>query len=101
VIETPAVRVLLLRQESFAVAPAALAGFLGRAGPVPVPARNEASTKSYGGRYVEFVASARLPPEVLDAAYGSRYARHFYADSEREGFRRRWAAAEGGSADSD
>jgi len=101
VIETPAVRVLLLRQESFAGAPAALGAFLGRAGPVPVPARNEASTKSYGGRYAEFVASARLPPEVLDAAYGSRYARHFYADREREGFRRRWTAAGGGSAASD
>jgi hypothetical protein len=106
VIETPAVRMLLLRQENFADAPAALGGFLGesllgRRGPVPVPARNEASTKSYGGRYAEFVASARLPPEVLDAAYGSRYARHFYADREREGFRRRWAAAGGGSAASD
>jgi putative capsular polysaccharide synthesis protein len=106
VIETPAVRVLLLRQESFAAAPEALGGFLGevllgRRGPVPVPARNEASTKSYGGRYAEFVASARLPPEVLDAAYGSRYARHFYADREREGFRRRWAAAGGASAASD
>jgi len=101
VIETPAVRVLLLRQESFAAAPIALGRFLGRAGPVPVPARNEASTKSYGGRYAEFVASARLPPAVLDAAYGSRYARHFYADREREGFRRRWAAAGGGSGASD
>src|SRR5262249_53315800 len=91
-IETPAVRVLLLRQEAHARAPAPLGRFLGRSGPVPVPGRNEATTKPYGGRYAEFVASARLPDDVLDAAYRSRYARHFYADSEREQFRRRWRA---------
>ena len=101
VIETPAVRVLLLRQENLATAPAALARFLGRPDPVPVPPRNEASTKGYGRRYAEFVASARLPDELLEAAYGSRYARHFYADSEREAFRRRWRGETGASAGSD
>jgi hypothetical protein len=101
VIETPAVRVLLLRQESFGAAPAALARFLGRPEPVPVPARNESSTKGYGPRYAEFVASARLPDELLDQAYGSRYAGHFYADSERERFRRRWRDGATASAGSD
>ena len=100
VVETPAVRVLLLRQENLAAAPAALARFLGRPGPVPVPPRNEASTKGYGPRYAEFLATARLPERLLDQAYGSRYARHFYADTELEGFRRRWSGG-GGSARSD
>ena len=97
VIETPAVRALLLRQEDFAVAPAALGRFLGGRTPVPVAPRNEASTKGYGGQYADFVASACLPAELLDAAYGSRYAHHFYADSEREHFRRQWTGASGGS----
>jgi hypothetical protein len=101
VIETPAVRVLLLRQENLDTAPSALARFLGRSEPVPVPPRNEASAKGYGPRYAEFLASARLPDEVLDAAYGSRYARHFYADSEREVFRRRWRGGRGDAAGSD
>src|SRR4051794_3894981 len=87
---TPAARVLLLRQENLHAAPAALAAFLGRPAPVPVPARNEAATKEYGGRYREFLASVRLSERVLDEVYGSRYARHFYADSELERFRRRW-----------
>jgi putative capsular polysaccharide synthesis protein len=101
VIETPAVRVLLLRQENLDAAPVALARFLGRPRPVPVPPRNEASAKGYGPRYAEFVATARLPDLLLEQAYGSRYARHFYADTEREAFRRRWRGDGGGSAGSD
>jgi len=101
VVETPAVRVLLLRQENLAAAPAALARFLGRPAPVAIPPRNEASTKGYGPRYAEFVAAARMPDRLLDQAYDSRYARHFYADSELEGFRRRWRGGGGGSAGSD
>jgi len=31
-----------------------------------------------------------LVAAVLDQAYRSRYARHFYADEELEQFRRRW-----------
>jgi hypothetical protein len=91
-IEIPAARVLLLRQENLAAAPDALAAFLGRAAPVPVPARNEAATKEYAGRYRDFLAAVRLSPSVLDEVYGSRYARHFYADSELERFRRRWTS---------
>ncbi len=93
VIETPAVRVLLLRQENLAVAPVALARFLHRREPVAVPVHNVGGDKAYGGRYREFLAGARLPERLLDAAYGSRYARHFYADSELEDFRRRWSGS--------
>jgi Putative capsular polysaccharide synthesis protein len=92
-IDTPAARVLLLRQEDFAAAPAVLARFLHRREPVPVPARNESRDKVYGARYREFLAAARLPAEVLDRAYSSRYARHFYADSELDDFRRRWSGS--------
>jgi Putative capsular polysaccharide synthesis protein len=90
VIETAAARVLLLRQENLDAAPAALARFLGASAPVPVPVRNQATTKEYGEQYAEFLRSVRLPDPVLGEVYGSRYAQHFYADSELTGFRRRW-----------
>jgi hypothetical protein len=90
VIETPAARVLLLRQENLDAAPAALAGFLGVEAPVPVAARNQATAKEYAARYDDFLRAVRLPDPVLDRVYGSRYARHFYADSELTRFRRRW-----------
>jgi hypothetical protein len=98
-IDAPAARVLLLRQEDLAGAPGALARFLGRSEPVPVPARNEASTKEYGARYREFLGSVRLSGEVVDEVYASRYARHFYADSELERFRRRWTSGLAAASD--
>jgi hypothetical protein len=90
VIERPAVRVLLLRQENLTAAPDAVARFLGLDGSVPVPPRNEAAAKEYGARYREFLGAVKLTDPVLDQVYGSRYARHFYADSELDRFRRRW-----------
>ena len=92
VIETPSVRVLLVRQENFATVPDALAAFLGLARPVPVPARNEAAQRPYAETYQDFLATARLPASLRDQAYGSRYARHFYADSELERLHERWGA---------
>jgi hypothetical protein len=100
VIATPSVRVLLLRQESLAIAAEVLADFLGRTEPVPVPARNEAAGKEYATQYREFLASVRLPGPVLDQAYSSRYARHFYADSELERFRQRWSRGPAAAASS-
>jgi len=89
-LDRPSARVLLLRQENRAEAPEALGRFLGRPGPVEVAARNEAASKEYAARYREFLRCVRLPAAVLDQAYRSRYARHFYADEELEQFRRRW-----------
>jgi hypothetical protein len=91
VIETSSVRVLLLRQENLAAAPGALGGFLGLGGPVEIPARNEASSKEYAGPYQDFLASVQMPAPVLEQAYDSRYARHFYADTELARFRQRWS----------
>jgi hypothetical protein len=90
VLNRPSARVLLLRQENLHAAPEVLGRFLGRPAPVAVAPRNEAASKEYAERYREFLRSVRLPAAVLDQAYGSRYARHFYADEELEQFRRRW-----------
>ena len=72
--------------------------------PVPRPARPGAGPgPQRGGRARstptgtgEFLAAVRLPAAVLDEAYGSRYARHFYADSELDRFRQRWTDGPGG-----
>jgi predicted dienelactone hydrolase len=87
--------VLLIRQESFAVVPDVLGEFLGRGRPVPVAVRNEARASGYAASYRDFLAGARFPVTVLDEAYGSRYARHFYADSELARFRERWSGRSG------
>ena len=87
VIGTPAARVLVLRQENLDAAPAAL-------GRVPRPRRRRCRSRpatrprprSTPARYREFLGAVRLPEPVLDEVYGSRYARHFYADSELERF---------------
>ncbi len=90
VLSRPTARVLLLRQENLREAPEVLGSFLGSPDPVAVPARNEATAKEYAASYREFLSNVRLPAAVLDQAYGSRYARHFYADEELERFRQRW-----------
>jgi hypothetical protein len=91
VIETPAVRVMLVRQESLAAVPDALGRFLGLEGALPVPRRNEATAKGYASAYDDFLAAVRLSATVRDLAYESRYARHFYADSELARLHERWA----------
>ena len=89
-IETPAVRVMLLRQESLAAVPDALGAFLGLGRAVPVPKRNEAAGKGYalGLRRLPRGRPAARP--VRDVVYSSRYARHFYADSELVRLHERW-----------
>ena len=71
--------------------PTALGRFLGRPAPVPVAGPQRGDRQGVRGAGTgEFLAAVRLPAAVLDQAYASRYARHFYADSELERFRRRW-----------
>jgi hypothetical protein len=91
IVETPSVRVLVLRQESLAAAPGALAGFLGLDAPVPIPPRNAASDKPYAAEYEAFVRAAALPSDLLERVYSSRYARHFYAADEIAAARQRWS----------
>ena len=92
VIETPSERVLLIRQENLATAPDVLAAFLGLAHPVPVAVRNEAAQRADAAIYRDFLANARIPTSLRDQAYGSRYARHFYADTELARLHERWGA---------
>ena len=73
-------RLLLLRQESFDRAPDVLARFLGITSPVAVPRRNDGTAGPLAEAYRRFLASPHLPAALLDEAYDSPYARHFYAE---------------------
>ena len=91
VIETPAVRLLLLRQENLEDAATALGSFLGLLAPVPIPRRNEGAAREHATTYGEFLRGVHLAGEVLDEAYNSEYAQHFYEMGEIAEFRRRWS----------
>lgn len=90
IIDSPAVKLLVLRQESLEVAPHALGSFLGLPRPIQVPRENVASDKSYSGLYESAMEGLRLPQETLDLAYDSRFAHHFYSPGEIEAMRARW-----------
>lgn len=90
VIETPAVRLLLLRQESLPDAPRALRDFLGLSHDLDLQRENEGSSKEYSDLYAAVLREVRFPVEALDLAYGSRFAQHFYAPDEIDELRARW-----------
>jgi hypothetical protein len=84
-------RVLVFRFEDISrVAGSALAGLLGLAEAPDVPHRNEGSAKSYAEVYDRFKQTVDLPDRLLDRAYSSRLATHFYTADELAGFRARW-----------
>jgi hypothetical protein len=89
-IDAPHARVLLLRRESLTCAHEGLTDLLGLAVP-PVEQRHASAAKGYGQLYTRFVEGLTVAPELLDAAYGSRMATHFYSPCELAAFRRRWA----------
>jgi hypothetical protein len=91
VIESPSVRMLVLRQESLDVAPAALGRFLGLAHDVPLDAENVGADKEYAALYASVLEQAVLPAATLERTYDSRFVRHFYSAEEREALRRRWS----------
>jgi putative capsular polysaccharide synthesis protein len=90
-IETPAVRVLLARQENLDGAPEALRDFFRLPAAVPIARRNEAESKDYAASYRAFLRDVRLPESVLESAYATSYSRHFYAADELAEFRARWS----------
>lgn len=96
IISTPAVRLLLLRCEGMAVAPAALAELLDADDRIEVPRVNVGTDKDYADLYASFTQALRPTPHQLERAYASRPVRHFYSPGEIDGFRARWAA---GSSD--
>ena len=89
-IETPSVRLLVLRHESLERAPRALADFLGLADEVTIAPENVGAAKDYSDLYAAVRHGARFDDDALDLAYGSRYAQHFYSPAELDELRVRW-----------
>jgi hypothetical protein len=84
-------RILLIRFEDLArVAPDALQRFFSLESPLSLVHRNQGSTKRYASLYRLFRTSADIPPHILDMAYESDLARHFYTEDERMAFRSAW-----------
>jgi hypothetical protein len=93
VVSTPPVELLLLRNEDLASAgSAALAHFVGADQPIPIPPVNVAAGKAHADLYADFLAALRPSADAVDAAYSSRYVRHFYTEPEIGDLRRRWTA---------
>lgn len=90
VVETPAVRLLVLRHEDLGAAPAALSAFLGVEIPALVRA-NVGAEKPYAEAYERFRATATFPAEALDEVYAGRFARHFWSPDELAAHRARWS----------
>lgn len=82
------VRALLLRGESLAKAPAALAAHFGR--PVKLSSENVGSSKDYAPLYRAVLDGFRPPADYVAQVYETQQARHFYSEAERDAFRRHW-----------
>jgi hypothetical protein len=93
IIETPAVRVFVVRQEDLARAGAPIATFLGLTRPVEIRPRNQAADRGYAAAYRAFLAEARLPEELVRSVHSSRYAQHFYGGTDLAGLGARWLRA--------
>ena len=52
---------------------------------------NRGSEKKYGDLYKNFKDSIKLPSDLIEKMYSSRYAQHFYSEEEIDKFRARWS----------
>jgi hypothetical protein len=68
-------------------------GLLGTAG-LHMRRDNLAARKPYSQVYRDFIARVQLPATYLERMLDSRYARHFYGDSERAKLSSYWSAKE-------
>lgn len=82
--------VLTIRQEDLASAgPAALTRHL-QEDDIQLPRRNAADRKFYEPLYRRFKNEVRLPARLIDDAYSTEQARHFYSPAELDDFRAAW-----------
>lgn len=51
---------------------------------------NIASSKSYSAQYENFLSQIKLPHAYVENLLGSKYAKHFYNDSDLMRFRKKW-----------
>ncbi|MEM9451373.1 MAG: putative capsular polysaccharide synthesis family protein, partial [Cyanobacteria bacterium P01_E01_bin.6] len=93
-------RVLLVRAEDLNRSfNAALKEFLNRSGSIEMRQANLASNKEYreeqkfydAYRYVK--SHFKVPYEVCEKIYSTKYARHFYTEEERASFIKKWSSS--------
>lgn len=93
VISTGRIRLLILKSEMPDAAKGeALSAFIGRPN-LTVTRVNATEDKSKGEAFRRFVSDVSLPDDYLRQMLESRYARHFYSDSERKGLWERYASS--------
>lgn len=96
VVRGPKCSLLVVRTEDLdATGGCSIAAFLGVPG-LRIERENTSADEPYAEAYSRFRQRIRIPDSYLDMMYGSRLARHFYADSEIAAFRARWSRAVGG-----
>lgn len=65
-----------------------LSAALGRR--IRVGRANDSAGKDYAGRYRAVRDLARFPDDLVERVYGSRFARHFWTEAERQAMADRW-----------
>ncbi|MEP0321311.1 putative capsular polysaccharide synthesis family protein [Bauldia litoralis] len=84
-------RVLVFRADCpDAVKSTVLTETLGR--PITVARKNESTAKRYFGLYEKVKEIASFDEAFVNRMYDSKYARHFWTESERSAFRKNWLA---------
>ncbi len=88
--ESNNIQALLIRLEDLdRCGPQALSDFLDIDSVALVKA-NVGGEKAYARLYRQFVGRVRFPVDFVNRIYDSRYARHFYTESEIAAFRSKW-----------
>lgn len=91
VYENDRFRVLTIRQEDLSTKGThAIAEFL-HEDHVELPRRNTADRKFYHPLYRRFAEQVQLPEQLIESAYSSEQARHFYSPAELDRFRELWS----------
>jgi len=91
IIEQAGHRVLVSRAEDLPrVGATAMSRFFGLDQPPLLGRRNTGTGSDDDSLYARFLDRPALPTALVDAVYATPLARHFYTDTEREAFARRW-----------
>ncbi len=87
-----AVELLILRLEDLnRCGSEVLADFLKCDRPIPLMTANQRDAKELAAVYQRVKADIKIPKRFSKAIYASRYATHFYSESERQSLMEKWA----------
>jgi hypothetical protein len=92
IISQGAVDLLIIRLEDLnRCGSEVLAQFLERDRPIPLINANQRNAKEFATAYTRVKETIKIPKHLSQAVYDSRYATHFYSESERQSFIEKWA----------